>query len=312
MSAIDSLLERIRAAHAAIAEVENVAARHPGDVAVLANLGALKRSAAQLEESWEHECRTTQVEICRYRLFSGTDKVRYDLKDVASSLLIFQELFSSIYDALKNGPKKRARHSGDLVSETAFEFGFSYAGSLGVALMVDSESMLFGSRYDDTIETFLQATGIENEYDVRDMAKTLGDVVVKKVYDWSRVNFNAGYGVDVGWINSKGLRRGALTDRQRLAKIVSLIGRTSDVELRKFRIRGVLVGFDSKSGRFRFVEHDGPDYSGTLSINFPSLQEWTVNANYIAEIEASSVTHYATQETRNSYALERLEPDLST
>ena len=39
----------------------------------------------------------------------------------------------------KNGPKKRARHSGELISETAFEFRFSFAGSLGVALMVDSE-----------------------------------------------------------------------------------------------------------------------------------------------------------------------------
>ena len=86
--------------------MENVAARKPGDRAVLANLGALKRSAAQLEQAWEDECRTSQIEICRYRLFTGMDQLRYGLKSVTGSLLDFQELFSSIYDALQEWPQK--------------------------------------------------------------------------------------------------------------------------------------------------------------------------------------------------------------
>ena len=311
MSAIDSLLDRLRQTHGAIAAVESVAARNIGDQSILANLHSLKRSADQLERDLEEECQAVQVEICRYRLLTASEVGRYRLKSVTVSLLDFQELFSSIYDAIKNGPKKRARHSGELISETTFDFGFSYAGSLGVALMINSESTLFGSRYDDAIEAFLQAISIENEFQVRDMARSFGDAVVKKVYDWSQVNFAAGFGVDVVWTNSSGLRRGALADRQRLGGIASAIGRTSDVELRKFRIQGALVGLDSKSGRFRFIEHDGPDYTGTLAQSFPSLQEWTVNANYIAELEARSVTHYATQETKHSYTLERLELDLS-
>lgn len=68
MSALDSLLDHLRNAYAAISETEEVARRIPGDRYVLANLDALKRDANDLEAQWEEECRHSGI---RYRLTGG-------------------------------------------------------------------------------------------------------------------------------------------------------------------------------------------------------------------------------------------------
>jgi hypothetical protein len=131
MSALDSLLERVRSAYAAVSETEAVATRFPGDRFVLANLESLKRNAARLEAEWEEASRNQQIEICRYRLI-GAAATRYALSNVAQSLLDFQGLFSQIYDALKSGAKHRARLAAPIRQETEFEFAFTYPGSLGL------------------------------------------------------------------------------------------------------------------------------------------------------------------------------------
>lgn len=44
----------------------------------------------------------------------------------------FQKLVSVVYGAIKHGPRQRQRISEDVALETAFEFGYSFAGSLGL------------------------------------------------------------------------------------------------------------------------------------------------------------------------------------
>ncbi|MBN9526412.1 MAG: hypothetical protein J0H82_09425 [Alphaproteobacteria bacterium] len=307
MSDLDSLLDRLRESYAAINEVERVAANAPGDKFVLANLTALKREASRLESIWEEECRSDQVEVCRYRLIPAHDE-NYDLASVAKSLLDFQELFSQIFDSLKNGVKKRPRISGIISAETAFNFGFSYPGSLGIALMVASEKNLFSGKFDEAVKAFNQVLRIEDEFAVRDVAKNLGDAVVKKVYDWSKVNYFSGYNIDIIWSSVDGVRRGGAIDMEALGRIVDLIEKTSDVAEDSFESRGTLVGIDSVKKRFRFVDPDGLDYSGGLADDFPLEKKWAINSPYVADIMVQSVTEYATQETKQTHKLRNLRP----
>jgi len=305
MSDIDSVLERLRRVYAAIAEVEVVAANSPGDQYVLANLKSLKRDSEDLEKQWEEECRHAQIEVCRYRIIPE-DAHHYSLASVSKSLLDFQEMFSQIFDAVKTGIKKRARISADIRAETQFDFGFTYPGSLGVALMVESESHFFGSKFDEAVKAISDIVSIDDRDDVRDLAKSLGGAVVTKVYDWSRVNFGAGYGVDITWKRTDGTVRGGTIDATSLGKVVDLIARTSDSKKSEITAKGVLVGINIKTKRFRFVQHDGPDYSGKLGNDFPITKKWSVNKNYIADITIEEVTQYATMDTNRSYKLARL------
>ncbi|MBW5437445.1 hypothetical protein FXB41_22615 [Bradyrhizobium canariense] len=307
MSGLNSLLDNLRRTYAAIGEVQEVAARMPGDIMVLANLGSLKREATDLEALWEEECRQARVEVCRYRLMPENDE-RYTVAAVTKSLLDFQELFSQIYDALKNGVKKSRQLSSWMLNETAFDFGFSYPGSLGVALMVPSHADLLGGKFDDTVDAFLQVMHVSNEDEVKDLAKSLGPAVVKKAYDWSRVNHSSGYAVDVTWNTVQGTKKGAVVDVAALGKIVEIIGRTSDVERQNIRGPGILVGLDTLKKRFRFVEPDGLDYSGPVTEEFEIQRKWAVNQTYIAHIQVEEITEYATQEIKRTYRLVSLTP----
>lgn len=308
MSSIDSLLDGIRAAYAQLGEAELVAANYPGDRSVLASVGSLKAHAEQLEAEWMEECNVRQVEVCRYKLVpQRTD--RYSASGFAKSLLDFQELIAQVFDAKINGPKDRARVGGKVITQTAFDFAYTFPGSLGVALTLQDTPDLFQGKFDETVAAFQELTSIDSEDDVRSVATQLGDAVVKKVFDWSSSNYSDGYAVDVTWTGRGGRTTGALVPRERLGKLVQIIGRTSDKESRRIQTRGSLVMIDVKRARFRFVEPDGDDYQGVLGPEFDLHKQWAVNRTYDAQILIEAVTKYATQETKTTFTLEKLEED---
>jgi hypothetical protein len=307
MANLDVILEGLRAGYARIAQIETVAAQHPSDRFVMASLESIKADVLQMELEWFEQCRIQQVEVCRYRLIAPAQT--YTASWFAKSLLEFQELFSQIFDAKKNGVKRRARISGDTFTETAFGFAYSFPGSLGVVLTLQQEPNLFGDKFTDSVAAFNDITSMNDEDDVREAATTLGDAVIKKIYDWSSINSKAGFDVDVTWASASGVKTGGLIDRSSLARIVDLIDKTKDVEKRQLRIPGTLVAIDTIKKRFRFVVPDGEDYSGPVSPAFDLTRKWSVNTPYLGVIETVSVTKFSTQETINTFTLVALETD---
>lgn len=309
MPSAGSLLDAVRAAYARIGDVEMVAQDHPGDQMVLASLQSLRAHAEHLEQQWVEECRHRRVEVCRYKLLAGLTEA-YSATSFAKSLLEFQELFAQIFDAKIHGsPKRRAIVSGEIISETAFDFAYSYPGSLGVVLTLQDRPDLFSGRFETAIAAFQQVTSIEDEDDVRDVANTLGDAVVKRVYDWSTVNYLAGFSVDVTWTGFSEAYAGKLVDREELGRIIELIGKAGDIERTTVRVIGTLVAIDVLGKRFRLVVPDGEDYRGTLSERFDLSKQWAVNRTYAARIVVEAVTRYATQRTDVNYRLEDLETE---
>ena len=219
MSSVDSLLDRIRVVYAEVAEVEAVAERHPGDVFVLASLTSLKRQAEEFEQEWYELARVEQIEVCRYRL-NSTLGFRYPAALFARSVENFQYLFSQIFDALENGPKQRSRLSAGVISETQFQFAYTYPGSLGVVLMMQGEHDLLSGKFDAAIEAVSQLMDIEDEDDVRTISSKLGEAVIRRVYDWSHQNVEAGFEVDMDWRSAGGVARGGHLDIDKMGKIV--------------------------------------------------------------------------------------------
>ena len=260
MPSADSLLDAVRSAYARIGDVEAVARNHPDDRMVMASLQSLQAHAEQLEEQWIEECRIKHVEVCRYKLIARLTEA-YSATSFAKSLLEFQELFAQIFDAKAQGvPRRRAIVSGEVISETTFDFAYSYPGSLGVVLTLQDRPTLFGGKFEEAISAFQQVMAIDDQDDVRDVAQTLGDAVVKRVYDWSTVNYLAGYNVDVTWTGFGDAYQGQVVDREALGRIIEMIGRTSDTERQTVRVIGILVAIDVLGKRFRLVVPDGDDF----------------------------------------------------
>lgn len=305
MSNVESSLDALRRAYASLSDLNAVMAQHPGDIFVKMNRDSVAAHAKKLEDEWLESCRLSQVEVCRYRLVSARDF--YSANAFSKSLLTFQELFSQIFDALKNGAKDRARLGAESAAETEFCLAYTFPGSLGVVLTVKDEPNLIEGKFDRAVEAFHDVIGMDDEHDVRDTARALGNAVVKKVYDWAEANYQNDLSVDVLWTSgAKGRKAGGYIDSSAFARYIDIINRTSDVEKTEVVVRGVLVAIDLKSDKFRIVDPAGTDYAGKFSESFDARRQWSVNKVYSAEIGVEKRVHYATQKTDVTYLLKSL------
>lgn len=310
MSGFDALLNRLREAQANVAEMQMAARATPNDTYVLANLQSVQRFVRNIESEWEQSCLVNQIEVCRYRLVRN-EANRFSVSSFTRSLLDFQELFTQVADAVENGPKKVAKVAADIRRKATFDFGFTYPGSLGVVLFSESERSLFGGALDKAVDAFMQVIQVQDEFQVRDLARELGDAVVKRAFDWASVNGDANLSIDINWATLNGTKKGAFIDVAQQKRLVEIISKASDTELTNFKVVGALVGIDLKTEKFRFVVRDGADIAGTLAASLPRHSQWAVNTNYVAQIEMESVTNLATLQTKKDYRLKALDIELS-
>ncbi|UCI06304.1 hypothetical protein [Mesorhizobium sp. B1-1-8] len=309
MWAAASAVERARKAFATVSQLEEAVSREPTSRALQINLSAARKFAEQTQARVLELAEQDHVEVCNYRLLPAK-AVGYALASVSSSLLGYQNLFSQIHDAIRNGPKLKAVIGAEAMEESLLEFGYSYSGSLGVVLFVPSEKTLLDGTLDASIDALFQVVDLSDQHDVRDIARTLGTPVLKRVYDWSESNAKGGFSADLKWRRSDGRQLGELITLDRMQRMVEVIGRTSDVETINHRVTGVLVGLDVKSGRFRLTVPDGEDFVGMLGDNFPRMLMFTVNRPYDAHIVESRTTRYATETVERKFALVTLQPPL--
>ncbi|MBO3759466.1 hypothetical protein [Ciceribacter sp. L1K22] len=313
--AVASAVERARQAFAVVTQIEEALLRDPDARHLHVNLAAARKMARQAQDRVLAIAESDHVEVCDYRLVP-VDQRPYALTWVSQSMLHFQNLFSQVHDAVRNGPKLKSVIGAEALRESILEFGYSYSGSLGVMLFVPSTKTLFDGSLDASIDALFQVVEISDQDDVRDVAKALGMPVLKRVYEWSASNVNGGFSTDLKWRRSDGRFLGEVITREKMEQIVEIIGRTSDVQSIHHHVAGVLVGMDVKSGRFRLTVPDGEDFAGALSKEFPRDRRFTVNRVYDAHILESKTTRYATETVERKFELVALrepsEPELMT
>lgn len=306
MSDYGYVVERARKAQASVSRLEQALARNPKDDSLRVNLAAKQKLARRAEEQFQRLAEINQIEVCRYRLLPEATE-NFALPHVSRSLLEYQNLFSQVHDAKRNGKKQRAVIGAEAWAESLLEFGYSYAGSLGVVLLVQGDRQLFNGNLDESIDALFQAMHIGSQDDVRDVAKALGNAVVKRLHDWSESNVEGGFAADVRWTRSDGRQLGEVIGQKRMEHIVGIIESTSDVQTKDHAVAGVLVGLDVRSGAFRFVDPEGEDFRGSLAEGFPRDHQFVVNRPYRALIVESATERYATEKIDRKFALHKLE-----
>jgi hypothetical protein len=306
MSEIASVVDRTRKAFATVSRLEEAILRAPMDRALQLNLSAMRKMAAQAEQQLMSFSERQHVEICNYRLMPEMAE-NYALPYVSESMLEYQNLFSQIYDAKKNGKKANAVINREAFQESILEFGYSYSGSLGIVLLRQGSRDLFSGKFDESIDALYDVMDIRDQNDVRDVAENLGLAVVKRIFDWSEANYKGGFAADVRWTRSDGRQLGRVVGRDRMGSIVNIIATTSDEQIEERPVFGLLVGIDLKAGTFHFVVPDGADFRGHLHENFPRDRVIRVGESYVARIIETTVTRYALQRTDHTHILLRLD-----
>ncbi|WP_192246317.1 hypothetical protein [Mesorhizobium silamurunense] len=313
MSDYAYVAERARKAFASVSRLEQALEKSPTDKSLLLNISAMRRLAEQAQAELLSLAARNRIEICNYRLIPEQG-VGYALPFVSRSYLTYQNLFSQIYDAIRNGKlKERTVIQREAEYESMMEVGYTYSGSLGVVLLAQSEADFFEGNLDKPIEALFQVMDISDNDSVKDIAGALGPAVVKRVFDWSKVNAQARFSADVRWNRSDGRQLGQVVEHRHMERIVDIIGATSDETTTTIVRQGMLVGTDLPSRSFHFVVPDGDSYKGTFHSDL-HLDEVTVAKGkmYDAEIVVVEKYHYATEKTDTRNMLRKLTPVAAT
>jgi len=305
MSDFASVIERARLAFASVAKIESALTRDPGNVALQVNLAASRKLARKSEEQIRELSEHKRIDICKYRLVSHLDRA-FKIGPVSRSLFEYQNLFSQVYDAIKNGVKGRAQVGAEAALESALELAYTYNGSLGFALIAHSDRDFFDGKLDKPIDVLFEITDASNRDSIREVAANYGNSVVKRLYDWSKANLDGQFSTDVQWTRSDGRRIGKFIDNNTLVDIVNLIAAASDEKRAEHHVRGILIGGDLRSGTFHFVVPNGDDYRGSIAASFDNAAVMTLGREYLALISARTKIVYATEKVEVRYELEAL------
>ena len=304
MSDYAYVADKASKAFASVSRLEDALSKSPDDPALQLNLRSMRHRAAQALLEMERLAALNSIEICRYRIMPA-DGHEYMLEHVSSSLLNYQLLFTQIYDSHKNGRKDRGKVGAETKKESALNFGFSYSGSLGVALLVRSDRGFFEGNLDKSIETVYQILDLETVDEVREVSNILGRAVVKRVHDWAASNIAGMFAADIQWKRSDGRYLGKVVDIRDLANLVTIIDSTSDRKTYPVKVTGMLIGGNVSSRTFQFHVSESETYVGHIADD-ADLPDLTLGHYYEAIIDVSEVYYYATEKTEKTNMLKKL------
>lgn len=307
MSDYASAADHARRVGASVARLERRAGEAPDDRAVRINLAAKQKLLRRARQELEGIAESQGVELCDYRLVPRQDE-RLLLPHISNSLLQYQYVFSQTYDSITNGVKRNARIGREPWQESILQVGYTYSGSFGTVLMAPSKRDFFEGSFDKTVEAVDQLMNISDEHDVRDVAKTLGEAVIKRLHDWSLANVEGHFDADVRWRRSDGRQFGRVVEFDDMARMVTLISATSDEERQQIDAVGVLVGADLQTRSFHFVVPNGGTYRGALAESFPAGAVLELPGSYNASITRISTINYASGRESERFELDALKP----
>lgn len=305
MSDVAFYVNRARQVYSRIAALSEELARNPSDAALRASLASAEKFAARVETDALDAAREKHIDVVRYRLVERT-RTTFRVNDVTQSLASFQDVLSHTFYALQSGPRQRAGLTVEMKEKTTLNFGWTFPGSLGVVLLAPSEHTLFEGRFDDTVGALRDLINAADQDEIKDAGKALGPAVVQKAYDWAKANTRGDFDLDLQWRLSEDRIVGGLIEKPTFERFADAALVTQDVDVTPISTRGVLVGINSTTKTFHFVEPDGESYKGKLDDAFPSGHEWAINHTYEAELVARKVLAYATNEERTTYRLKIL------
>ena len=151
--------------------------------------------------------------------------MRPTIAGITAVLGEFQKVFTSVYHALKNGPKMTAKVSAESTDATAFGFAYTFAGSVGVMMTLQNERVLSISEsdLDEAMSQTLALLSTTEQSDLQEMAERVGLPALRHAHHWALENAKAGFGADIFWQRETAVRQRARVQSPQIEKLASYI-----------------------------------------------------------------------------------------
>ena len=307
MTTLLDIQELLRDTNATLAELDRALVADPRSASLQATGRSLEKRQQSLESQFAATAAEQGIDICTYRLF-GVDNP--PILSLASALVDFQTLVTVVYDAIKSSvPKIRTRVGAESRSETTFNFGYSFPGSVGLVLTIPNERLLIGeSNLDATISAIFELAKATEPSTILGFAKRLGPASISAMYKWALDLDQSGLGADTQWRRDQHVRAHLLAQRPELEQLHRAIGQTSDETSDDLVFEGLLTGADVDSKSFHMQMVSGEHIRGSFTEAISPSQTVELPKRYRASIRRTVTFKYSTELEKITYHLLRLDP----
>lgn len=271
--------------------------------ALSSSLKSLYKLRSGLEAEFRDAAADAQVDVVSYRLFEGRQRPTMAL--VGKAMDSFQTLYAILYAAASsNRPRDTAKVSAATVQQSAFEFSYAFAGSVGFVFTMPNERLLFGeTKLDEAmIHLFTLARASTGE-EIKRFARAYGFAPIRAIYAWANALCASGSGADIQWKKNEATKGDLLLQPAQVEALRDLIAFTSDLEVDENNFDGILLGFDSRSRRFRFEPGEGAIIRGKIADEADIPPTVTIPKRYNAKIRTFSRIKYSAEEAEITHEL---------
>jgi hypothetical protein len=225
MSRLADLQTDLQNAAAAVAHAERTLATHSNVPSVLATLRTIQHRRASLEEQFIAAADELGLDACGYRI--ELEGRAASISGLTSVLGVFQKIFTTVYDALEHGSKKKtAKASIESIDATALGFAYTFPGSVGVMMTLANDRFLFESKLDAAMDKTFNLIRAKEREELELLTDQVGVPAVRLVHQWAEENVKAGFGADIVWRRDdvvKGEVRVQLPEIAKKAEIIKLM-----------------------------------------------------------------------------------------
>lgn len=200
MSRLEELQRELQDASAAIVRAERTLAAHPDIPSVAATLRSITKRREGLEEQFLAAVAELGLDVCSYRI-DLPNTTRPTIAGMAAVLGEFQKVFTSVYHALKNGPKLTAKVSSETVKATSLGFAYAFPGSVGIMMTIENDEglALYKTDLDEAMENTLELLGANRSQELQELSEKVGLPALRHAHQWAVANIEAGFGANIAW-----------------------------------------------------------------------------------------------------------------
>ena len=302
MTDLIAIQEELQDLNALIARHERASAVHPSAKSLRANIQTLKRRRQVLEDAFSEAAARVEVDICSYRLVPSES--RLSIAALSKALNGFQTLFSLVYDAIKTGPKQRARLSTEATNSTSFGYAYSFNGSVGFTMTLPNEQLLLGETHlDEAMRIVFLMAQAKSSQEIAEFAKKLGPPPVRAMYRWADDHIEGNLEANIEWRRREEVRSSLFVQKPQLEQLRKAIDETSNETEEDLDVMGNLVGADVNRKTFHIEMEGGGEIRGTFTDAISEEHTVTLPKAYGARIRKTKTIVYSTEEERTFYLL---------
>jgi hypothetical protein len=307
MSALLEIRDKLRDTHEAVARLETALAENKEDAGLGLMLESLLQRQKSLESAFLDAAYRNQVEVCTYRLIKEQDN--FPVVALGDTLKGFQTWLTTIFDAIRTGPKEKIHPSAETVQQTTLDFGYVFAGSLGLVFTIPNERLLVGETdLDQAIDAMFRMIHSQKQEELAYFAHVYGVSAIRRMYDWANTHARYAISAEIKWRRKEEIRKELLLQVPEAEHLCSLIDSASETEGEEITLIGQLVGGDTATNTFHLKFPDSPDIKGRISEAFSYSGDLILDRNYSANLLVTKTIHYAMDREDVDYWLLGLNP----